>query len=140
MDFILTIHPIRSSFLLSWVTLSGQWFFKLSSHFDIWFWNCSDSVIFFVFPFTNVSKCFPEDTYTLLKSFLSHSYRWRDMVLAIKIWFKADSVSPILSLNCLCTTVKPAHAVTCIKRSHFYCPVIEKFHMNWTSLKRSPVL
>ena len=24
-------------------------------------------------------------------------------------------------------TVKPAHAVTCIKRSHFSCPVIEVF-------------
>jgi hypothetical protein len=46
-------------------------------------------------------------------------------------------------------TIKPTHepcghlyqAVTCIKKSPFSCPVIENFIiMNWTSIKRPPVL
>jgi hypothetical protein len=36
--------------------------------------------------------------------------------------------------------VKPSHAVTCIKRSPFFLYCYGRFHMNWTSFKRSPVL
>jgi len=36
-------------------------------------------------------------------------------------------------------TVKPVHVVTSIERSPLSCPV-RKFHLIWTSFKRSPVL
>jgi hypothetical protein len=41
-------------------------------------------------------------------------------------------------------TVKPAHAVISIKQSpvlkgHFFLSCHRKFHMNWTSFKRSPI-
>ena len=37
-------------------------------------------------------------------------------------------------------TVKPAHVVTCFTRSLFLLSCHRKFHMNWTSFKRSPFL
>ena len=36
---------------------------------------------------------------TLLKSILSTGYKWRDMELAIRFWFKADDCFPILSFD-----------------------------------------
>ena len=42
-------------------------------------------------------------------------------------------------------TVEPAHVITSIKqlsvlKGHFFLSCHRKFHMNWTSFKRSPVL
>ena len=37
-------------------------------------------------------------------------------------------------------TIKTTHAVTCIKRSHFFCPVTENFIRIELLFKRSPVL
>ena len=55
-----------------------------------------------------------------------------------------DQISIFLNVRywyyCIEYTVKPVHAVTCLKRSHFSCPVIEHFIWNWTSFKRSSVL
>jgi hypothetical protein len=43
--------------------------------------------------------------------------------------------------NVIChNTIKPAHAVTCIKHSPFFLSCHRKFHMDWTSFKRSHVL
>lgn len=36
---------------------------------------------------------------TLLKSILSTGYKWRDIELAIRFWFKADHCFPILSFD-----------------------------------------
>ena len=39
-------------------------------------------------------------------------------------------ISVVGKYNQYYNTVKPAHVVTCIKRSHFSCRFIEKFHIN----------
>ena len=53
--YIMTIATCTSTFYWSACTKSEKWtviyFYVTGIDFDIWFWNCSDSVVLFVFHF-----------------------------------------------------------------------------------------
>ena len=63
-----------------------------------------------------LSKCFSEDI-TLLKSILSLAYIWRDMILAIIVWFTVDSCFLIMSSHGL---VRFAKTLNCCEWIMFY--------------------
>ena len=75
--------------------------------------------------------------------------RWTSsFILIFFIWITYSFLIWLLYIMCciikhvlkLWYTVKPAHVVTCLKRSLFFLSCHRRFRMNWTSFKRSPVL
>ena len=53
----------------------------------------------------------------------------------VNLWILFPDSQIYHDMNTLKCTVKPAHAVTCIKRSHFSCPDVENFIWNESLLR-----